>query len=92
MDVPDSVTILGIRYDVTRPNCTRDDGSIDPHRQVIEVASGMSDERAGQTFLHEVIHGVLDQLGYEELYQDEHLVQGLAVGLYQALFQATSSC
>ena len=39
------------------------------------LRKGMPREKREQTYLHELVHGILDQLGYLELYEDEHLVQ-----------------
>lgn len=38
-----------------------------------------------QVLIHEVLHAVLAGLSYDELYADEHLVQGLAIGLHGVL-------
>ncbi|WP_350454887.1 hypothetical protein [Slackia heliotrinireducens] len=85
MEIPENVRILGLDYAVVRAELEGADGEISPRRQTITLAPGMSRGREEQTYLHELVHGILDQLGYTELYEDERLVQGLAVGLHQAL-------
>ena len=85
MKIPESVDILGIRYEVKIEPLEGEDGYCSPRRQLIVLREGMCEDREAQTFLHEVIHGIFDQLGYAEHYEDEHLVQGLAIGLHKAL-------
>ena len=86
MEVPSVVDILGIPYEVvTEEMEDGEDGCISPRKQRITLREGMCDERRTQVYLHELVHGILDQLGYSDLYDDEHLVQGLAIGLHQAL-------
>ena len=86
-----SVSILGLDFAVVRsPGVSRDalaDG-------MITLYDGLSGPKADQVLLHEVVHGVLDQLGYSEQSEDERLVQGLAVGLHQAVLSllAPTSC
>ena len=84
--VPRRVSILGITYEVRRRSLPEgQDGYIVPRKQRIVLGRHLSDEKAQQVLLHEVVHGILDQLGYLDLYEDEHLVQGLAIGLHEAL-------
>ena len=86
MNIPDSVNVLGIAYEVvTEEMEDGEDGCISPRKQRITLREGMCEEKRTQVYLHELVHGILDQLGYSELYEDEHLVQGLAIGLHQAL-------
>lgn len=83
--LPSSVSILGITYRVKRKRLPDgEEGYIDPKKQLIVLDRRLSDEKAEQVLLHEVVHGILDQLGYLDLYEDEHLVQGLAIGLHEA--------
>ena len=86
MEIPATVDILGIPYEVVTEDMEEgEDGCISPRKQRITLREGMCDERRTQVYLHELVHGILDQLGYSDLYDDEHLVQGLAIGLHQAL-------
>lgn len=91
MEIPESVSVLGLRYEVRLADLEDEDGACSPSRQLIQLRDGMGAEKAAQTFYHELLHALLDQLGYSELYGDEHLVQGLAIGLHQALGGPTSS-
>lgn len=85
MQVPSSVNILGVIYQVKQKDLEDENGYISPKKLEIGISSDLYGSKLEQVFLHEVIHGILDQLGYGELYSDEKLVQGLAVGLQQAL-------
>lgn len=86
MELPSRVDILGVPYEVViedmEDGC---DGCISPRKQRITLREGLCDEKRTQVYLHELVHGILDQLGYSDLYEDERLVQGLAIGLHQAL-------
>ena len=85
MEIPATVDILGIPYEVVTEDMEDgEDGCISPRKQRITLREGMCDEKRTQVYLHELVHGILDQLGYSELYEDERLVQGLAIGLHQA--------
>lgn len=86
--IPRHVSILGITYKVRRKSLPDgEDGYIVPRDQLIVLGRHLGREKARQVLLHEVVHGILDQLGYLDLYEDEHLVQGLAIGLHEALMR-----
>lgn len=87
--LPENIEILGLAFDVVETPVVNHeqlrDGEIDYRNQVIRIDAGLSDAAKEQVLLHEIIHGVLTQLGFDEETGDERLVQGLAVGLHQAL-------
>lgn len=86
MDIPDSANVLGVTYRVEFGGCEPDeDGFCSPSKLLIGIRDGLSAEKQAQVFLHELVHAILEQLAREE-YEDEQLVQGLAIGLHQALF------
>lgn len=85
MEIPQTVCVLGLIYDVCITDLDDSDGVCIPSKQRIELHQGMSKEKTEQVFLHELIHALLSQLSYVDLYEDEHLVQGLAIGIHQAL-------
>ena len=91
VEVPEKVDVLGLTYTVEVCDLEDDDGTCSPSKQRIEIRSGMSPEKTQQVFLHELVHAILDQLCFSDEYADERLVQGLAVGLHQALCGATPS-
>ena len=87
MDIPATVNVLGIPYKVEFGGCEPDEtGCLSPTRGVMRIREGMGREITEQTFLHELVHAILDQLSRTDEYEDEQLVQGLAIGLHQALF------
>ena len=90
--IPKRLRILGITYRGKRRRLDCEDGYIDPQRQLIVLDKRLSKEKAAQVLIHEIVHGLLDQLGYLDLYEDEHLVQGLAKGLHEALLPLYASC
>ena len=84
--LPGQVSILGLTYRVKRKGLPDgEDGYIVPRKQKIVLGKHLRDAKAEQVLIHEVVHGILDQLGYLDLYEDERLVQGLAIGLHEAL-------
>lgn len=89
--IPSSVDVLGVPYEVVRGELDGADGEIDPRRQRITLDPRLSGAKLEQTFLHELVHGIFAQLGCKEEYEDERLVQGLAIGLHQALWKASPS-
>lgn len=88
MEIPPKVFVLGLTYDVCITDLDDSDGVCIPSKQRIELRQGMSKEKTEQVFFHELIHALLSQLSYDDLYEDEHLVQSLAIGIHQALSQA----
>lgn len=91
MDIPKSVNVFGIPYRVEFGGVEPDEnGSCSPSKRLISIRAGMCAEEETQVFLHEVVHAILAGLSYDDLYEDERLVQGLAIGLHQALFAPTS--
>lgn len=92
MNIPETVSILGVPYRVERGGCEPDeDGYCSPTKRAIGIREGLCREQEEQVFLHELVHAILDRLAYEDEYGNERLVQGLAIGLHQSLFQTTSS-
>lgn len=60
-----------------------DYGLIDYAQQTIVIKSGIAPTAARVTLWHEIIHGVLYNLGYVN--HDEEMVDGLAHGIVQVL-------
>lgn len=89
--LPNTVSILGIPYKVERGGVEPgENGSCSPSTRTIRVRNGLCPEEEAQVYIHEVVHAVLAGLACYDLYEDERLVQGLAIGLHQALPGATS--
>lgn len=88
MQIPETIHIGGLPYAVSRvpPSLLGEqrEGLISYREQVITVVDADTDY-AKISFLHEVIHGMLEAIGLTENNQDERLVDGLAHQLYQLL-------
>jgi len=85
----DSVDILGLTYTIRIvPIIDKDThtlGQIRYVEQEILLEDGMPEQRSNQTLMHEILHGILEQLGYDDLNENEERVQGIASALYQTL-------
>lgn len=82
------IDILGIKYTVkTKKNLVRDDGrqaEINYIKEEILIDEDIA--KSGKVWtavFHEVIHGIFEQLGFEEENENEHLIQSLASSMYQ---------
>ena len=81
------VNILGIPYTVEEVDRIDPDvrmfGQIDYPNQRILLEKGMAPEYAKQTLMHEILHGILEGLGYDDINSDDQKVQSIATALYQ---------
>lgn len=60
-------------------------GEISYMEEVIRISNKISQNEQNQTFMHEMIHGLLDKIGYNEMAVDEKFVDRLATGLYEVI-------
>lgn len=58
-------------------------GMIDYKELVIKVNKDMPEEAKKETICHEMLHGILVHLGYEEFSQNEQFVQALGNAIFQ---------
>ena len=83
------INILGLTYRVEEVPVVNKQiprqGEINFMEQVIRIDSSMSDERKHVVLLHEIIHGICEQLNLDDIGDNEHLVQSLALSLHQVL-------
>lgn len=82
-----SINILGIPYEVVEvdqieKNC-RVVGQIDYMNQTIKIEKGLAKDYRDQTIFHEILHGILEGLGYNDINSDEQKVQSIASALHQ---------
>lgn len=85
------INICGIPHEIKRvntfPDLSEEDGlllgSIDHTKAEISIRYGMPVELEKSTIMHEVLHGMLVQLGYNGLSEDETFVQGFSNAMYQ---------
>ncbi len=84
------VTILGIPYQIEEVESIKgcDDsvlGITFYQEQKIHIRADLPKELKEQTLIHEIIHGILENLGEHEINEDERLVQSLAATVYQLI-------
>ncbi len=60
-------------------------GRIDYDDEIIEISIKYNQNQQNQTFLHELIHGILDKLDMHELRKDEKVVNQLSKELYKVI-------
>ena len=84
----EKVSVLGLGYTVEFANLALESGeagNCSPNTLTIKIDSGLPADLHNKTLLHELIHAALDALGQAGHYEDEPLVDGLALSLYQIL-------
>ncbi len=83
------INILGIPYEIREVDVVNKydpaDGEIDYENCVISIDRNLPTALKNQVLLHEVLHGILNLLGYREDAKDEQKVQGLATALHLLL-------
>lgn len=78
MDLPKNIKICNITYEVITKKLEDDFGLHDPKTQKITIDKGLSPEMRRNTFMHEVTHAILFQVGAFTEQKDEILVQSVA--------------
>lgn len=58
-------------------------GQIDYGKCLIKVNKDLPKEAMEETLAHEILHGILIHLGYEEEAQNEQFVQAMSNAIYQ---------
>lgn len=85
MILPKTVNILGITYKVLEVDTVNKNeprfGELNFATSEIRIDKELPDEKKIQVFMHEILHGVFDGLGMEELCTDERAVQSIATAL-----------
>ncbi len=81
--------ILGITYTVKEVSQINDDetlvGICRYQSAEILIKSGISEQDKNITLLHEIMHAILAQLGFDEENDDEKLIKSLSTALYLVL-------
>ena len=84
-DMDSKVTICGIphKIEIVYDGFNNDDmlGQIEYAPAIIKLNGKMSNEMMNVTCIHEVVHGMLTHLGYNDLSNNENLVCGLATAI-----------
>lgn len=87
-DSSNSVNILGVRYQIVRKPLMRERncwGEIDYLNQRIEIEEALTSDKLNIVLLHEILHGIFEELGFADENANEHLVQSLATAIYKVL-------
>jgi hypothetical protein len=85
-----SIRIGGIDYKIEHIQNLRDesgklDARISHSQTVVQLDDDMSDQGSDQALLHEIVHGMLTQMGRQKIGRDEGLVDAFAYSLYQII-------
>ena len=87
MKRPKKIKILGKTYKVKYCKKIENEnivGDVNSLKRLIRIKEG-NDEIMESALLHEILHAILMELGFEEENKNEHLVCSLETGLYQVL-------
>lgn len=84
-----TVNICGIPHEVVEHDDVFDAneihfGQINYKTCRISISKGMTEEMKNQALCHEMLHGILVHLGYNEQSADEQFVQALASAINQS--------
>lgn len=83
------IKILATEYQVEEVNqinkYERLLGEIQYTEQKIKIDKDISEDMKKEVLIHEILHGILEKLGYIELNDDEQKVQSIASTLYSVL-------
>lgn len=60
-------------------------GQINYEEQKIQVDRSISEDMKKETLIHEILHGILEKLGYVDLNEDEQKVHSIASTMYLVL-------
>lgn len=83
------VNICGIMHEVKEKKDVFDGGHfgmIDYKKCEILIADDLSEDAKAETICHEMIHGILMHLGYDEQSRDEQFVQALSNAIYNSFW------
>lgn len=89
MKIPKQINILGLTYAVEEVEVVSKGelllGQINYLEQTIRIDKSLSEDRKGQVFMHELLHGILEGLGMAELNENENALQSIAAAMYHIL-------
>lgn len=89
MPIPLQVNVAGIDYTVQYQDGMMKNysllGQVLYAESTIDIDSSMSQSKKEQVFVHELVHAIFNEAGYDE--QDDEMVNRLSIVLYQVLKQ-----
>lgn len=81
--------ILSLEYEIIEEKIIDNDndvlGGINYVTQKIHIKKTLSKEHKKIVLLHETLHSILQQLGFDEENDNEHLIDSLSTAIYQVL-------
>lgn len=87
------VKIFGETYEVIEQeiidNMVEKIGLIDHMQNKIYIKKSLSEDKKKVTLIHEILHGILSQLGFDDEHDNEHLIDSLSTAIYQ-VFKSNS--
>lgn len=79
--------ILNLYYEIIETDVIDNDndvlGRINYITQKIYIKKGLTKEHKKIVLLHEILHSILQQLGFDEEHDNEHLIDSLSTAIYQ---------
>ena len=82
-----NIDLLGINYEIKDEEIVDEDinclGMIDYKKQDIYIKKSLKTDLRNVTIIHEILHGILQHTGNDELNQDEDLINRLSTSIYQ---------
>jgi predicted SprT family Zn-dependent metalloprotease len=83
MKLPNRIKVTGVHYDIEQIEDDEKCGSCSFDSLVIRLDPRLKQEKLHQIFVHELLHAVFYESGYED--HEEEMVNRLAKVLYQVL-------
>lgn len=84
-----SIKVLNLTFDVIEVECiehgSSEVGRIEHLTQKIYIQKGLSKEQKKVVLLHEILHSIFQQLGFDEEHNDEKLICSLSTTLIKLL-------
>lgn len=98
MKIPKTIQLLGVDVKVIIDNDFCDKHQVLGHANYDFLEIKLSDhyhdkklpqDKIDENFIHELLHLILEKLGYEELRKDERFINGLSSTILQVIKQIT---
>lgn len=83
--IPNKVKINGLKYEIEHKKLEEEYGSISYENMKIEIEENIHPQQQELTFIHELLHAILEALYYRDLNNDEKFVEDLSRCLHQVL-------
>lgn len=85
--LPNKIDVAGINYEIKEVDGLSEEhglgGQILYEKGIIKIDSDMCQDKKEQIFVHEILHAVFNESGYDK--QDEDMINRLGIVLYQVL-------